>query len=151
MLFHKMGKTYQSVKIDESLITPSRSATSNSKDNNLSTYDTINYNAFEYRWSGNPRKFTKSIITLNINQGDGWVSTATLQFYYIPPGITNPASYINYGTYIYTGGVTLSNYEVEKVASGNWVYADGIYVIHSTGAIEGGYAQLVEVDLYEKR
>lgn len=151
MLFHKMGKTYQTVKIDESLITPSRSATNNSKDNNLSTYENINANAFEYRWSGSPRKFTKSILTITIDQGLGWVSNCVLQFYYIPPGITNPASYTNYGTYTYTGGVTLTNYEIEKVVSGDWKYADGIYVIHTTGTIEAGFARLQEIDLYEKR
>jgi hypothetical protein len=151
MLFHKMGKTYQTVKIDESLITPSRSATVNSKDNNLGTYENINYNAFEYRWSGAPRKFTKSIITMTIDQGAGMASNCVLQFYYIPPGITLPAIYVNFGTYTYTGGVTLTNYEIEKKASGDWVYADGIYIIHTTGLIEAGYARLQEVDLYEKR
>jgi hypothetical protein len=145
MLFFNAGLNhiYKSVKIDKSFITPSRSATVNSKDDNLNTYDTVNLNTFEYRWTGSSRKFTKSTITMTVRKP----SNLIIQFYYIPPGITNPASYINYGSYTCTGNIT--NHQVGREIPGNWVYADGVYIIHISGG--STYARLQEVDFHEKK
>ena len=126
----------------------SRSATISSIDDTVNTYNDIRYNDFEYRFIDSPINFRGCKITLSINKGEGWISNALFDFYYIPHGIVNPSGYVKFGTYDYLGGIDYTHLDVLKEVS-DFVKADGVYLIHSLGAIEAGSAYLEEVACYE--
>jgi len=132
-------------------VSPSRSATNNSTDTNLSTYDNIFFNDFEYRFTSNtPRRFMSTKLTISTH--NGWIPSveAIFDVYYIPPGKTNPSDYVKFGSLVIHGSdADWSHHETTVSISNNgWVYADGVYMIHSTGALEEGWGHLEQVDVY---
>jgi len=135
--------------ITQNSITPSRDATTNVLDGNNATTDDINWNydEHEYRFSSTRNLMDVSLI-VTINQGEGWASDSNLDFYYIPKGETSVSNYIEFGTYNYPGMIDLTNYEITKQVTGDFVEADGVYVVFTGQNIEGGWATLNEFNAY---
>jgi len=142
------GGTFTGKEVDT---TPSRNATANSTDTNLSTYDNIFFNDFEYRFTSSmPKRFMSTKLTMSTHSG--WIPSveAIFDVYYIPPGKTTPSDYVKFGSITYHGSdADWSHHETTLSISNNgWVYADGIYMIHTTGALEEGWGHLEQVDVY---
>ncbi len=132
-------------------ISTSRNATGNTTDGSLATYDNItNYNdEFEYRMDLGKQKITKIEITISVDQGEGWATDSNLDFYYIPPGETNPANYIWFGNFNYPGMINYTNHVLLfDIGGQGWVFADGVYMKFDQINIEGGWATLQEFKIY---
>jgi len=142
------GKAFGGDKVMN--ITPSRHASNNSIDSDLATFDNIFFNDFEYRFGDSPKRLMSTKITISTH--NGWISTldGNLDVYYIPVGKTIPSEYVKLGTiHCYSGDPDWSHHVSEIIVSNNgWVYADGIYLVHTDGAFEEGWAHLEEVECY---
>lgn len=139
-----------STMIPKSSLTGSRSATGTATlDDNDVTSEGIQFNDFEYRWSG-VKKLHKVIATFSINTGI-FSTIVDFDFYYIPVGETQPSNYVKFATYSLSSNTgTYSHINVEeKLGDYDWVEADGFYLIHSAGVFEEGWAALEEVEAYE--
>ncbi len=136
----------------QSGITAYREAGSNTLDGNLGTYTYVTSNAdeHEYRFNAGTQKLKGTEITLAVYQGEGWPSDSNLDWYYIPPGETNPANYIWFGNYNYLGMVDLTDEVVIKMVISNtgWVFADGVYILFDQTNVEGGWGRIQEFKAY---
>lgn len=152
-------------EVPRNRITVGRDATSACLDGNESTSCQINWNQdeFEFRWSQSKR-FRTVTANITVNQGEGWAADSCLQFYYIPKGVTMPypqgeqggvqvpgeIAYTHFGTYVYPGGENLDHYTVlMSIPNRECVEADGVYFVFSGNNIEGGWAVVNEVQVFE--
>lgn len=131
-------------------LTPNRDASNFALDSNLNTYDTIFFSSDEHEYLfSRTEKFKRCILTITINQGEGWATDSDLDFYYIPPGETNPFNYIHFGNFNYPGMIDYVDHDLEfGITEHGWVFADGIYVVYTGQGIEGGYAYIQEFKAY---
>jgi hypothetical protein len=131
--------------INELDIIPSDGAGSSSLDNNIFSYDTMVLGvASEYRWTAGTKKINKCEIIISTHST---VTSATLDFYYIPVGETIPVNYIPFYTYNHAGGDLVHELVTAEMPR-DYEQCDGICIIMSSCA-GGGTLLIEEFDAYD--
>lgn len=136
-------------QIDPASIIPSRDATKNVLDSDLNTSDPVDYmhDKHEYKFV-KTRNLKRVELTVTVNQGEGWPSDSNIDFYYIPKGINDISGYVKFATHNYPGMVDWVNYNIVKDLPGDFVEADGVYIVFTGNNIEGGWATFNEFKAY---
>lgn len=136
-------------QIDHASIIPSRDATKNVLDSDLNTSDPVDYMHDEHEYKFVKTRNLKRVeLIVTVNQGEGWPSDSNIDFYYIPKGINDISGYVKFATHNYPGMVDWVNYSIVKDLPGDFVEADGVYIVFTGNNIEGGWATFNEFKAY---
>lgn len=127
-------------------INPAANADRLTCDGNANTYDNV-FSGWIGKWTftNGSRKVARCNIIMSTTPD---VLSGHAYFYYIPKGETNPANYVRFYTYTYTGG-GMTKQQINAEMPGDWVDCDGIYILFDH--VGEGPTQFWEINITETR
>ncbi len=127
-------------------ITPSIQASSSSNDGSIVTGDTI-FPSGGYQYNFDTTRRLRE-IELTYSQTVGEFMTGSIDFYYIPKGVTSQVNFVLMGSHTILNSNLSHEVTSMEMDTYRWERCDGGY-IYVNGSIEGGSGILEEAKFYE--